>query len=720
MVLHALFLLSPDGPAYDAVAAACWLLANVLLFTVAWTWARRLFPEGSPLELIQHTVVLGWGCIVAVALGLGGLGYLTAHALLLGVVALSLLAWAAGHVWRAGPLPGRVPLDRAETAWLGVWAVLFGFWIGHVIARGLCKFPDDWDSLAYHMPLVDHWLQARSLCASACSRWTNPGNNELLALWAVGPFSGDFLMSLTNVPAAILFACSAVAFATGLGLPRSLAHLAGFALVCNFVVLKQLVDAENDVAVAACFFAALSYALRYQEGPRAGTLLLGAISLGLLAGVKYYALGYAALAFAVWILLAARARGPRGSVRVLFCGAAGIILLGGFWYLRNALMTGSPLYPREFFKHPDMLAQIYPAVAQSSFFGNRRPELLELYIEAIQQRTGPCQLAGFLLAPLSLAWLLVATAWYAFRVRDPVQARAHLAMALLLLGTGLLLGATPLAVEDRAGTLNQMYWYYCPVRYGLCFLSTATLAGMLLLRDVLFTRRGPNRDRLDGNLRPWVSRWPIAVYVLACAALAGTIVFQVYWAGRRLRLDWVDHLLMAVVFPLAGLNLRLLQAVWPRVRLRLVVLVAALPAWAWACTLLSATWHQGFVDHYDRMDAFAGLQALEPEASGSQTILVLQDRLYPFFGSRRQHHVYQPVYVPSSDWIMARLETENVRFVVADVDPPLLGMRRFLGFDECLGQHPERFRQVVVSTDHILVVVLQPPQRETGTKWPPN
>src|SRR5262249_43937211 len=156
------------------------------------------------------------------------------------------------------------------------------------------------DSLAYHIPLIDQWLHAGSLYAPDCTRWSSPGNNEVLGLWMVAPFSGDFLIHLNNLPPTLLLASTAVGLGTRLGLSRPLAHLGGMAVVCNLVVLKQLVDTENDVAVAACFFAAALYVVRSAEGAGAGSAVLAAVSLGLLAGVKFYALGYAVLAGACW------------------------------------------------------------------------------------------------------------------------------------------------------------------------------------------------------------------------------------------------------------------------------------------------------------------------------------------------------------------------------------------------------------------------------------
>src|SRR5262249_544298 len=150
-----------------------------------------------------------------------------------------------------------------------------------------------------HLPLVDSWLQAGGLYAPDCLHWYNPGGNELVAAWMVAPFSGDYLCGLTNAPAAVLLGFALVELGRNVGLSRPRAHLAGLAGVTDYVVLGQLADVSNDVAAAGLFVAGLAYALRFARGGRAADLALCAVCLGLLAGVKYYALGYTAVGYAV-------------------------------------------------------------------------------------------------------------------------------------------------------------------------------------------------------------------------------------------------------------------------------------------------------------------------------------------------------------------------------------------------------------------------------------
>ena len=174
----------------------------------------------------------------------------------------------------------------------------------------------------------------------------------------VGPFSGDFLIHLNNLPATILLASAAVGFGTQLGLRSSLANLGGLALVCHTVVLKQLADAENDVAVTACFFASLLYVFRSVEGERRSDLVLGAVSLGLLAGIKYYALGYAALVGLTWLLLVTAFRGRQMVLATGFAGIVGGLVFGGYWYIRNARNNRMPAFP-DGFVQPTRSSNLY-------------------------------------------------------------------------------------------------------------------------------------------------------------------------------------------------------------------------------------------------------------------------------------------------------------------------------------------------------------------------
>ena len=108
----------------------------------------------------------------------------------------------------------------------------------------------------------------------------------------------------------------------------------------------QLLGLGNDVPAVAFFLAGIWYGFRFVDEPGRPTLGLLAASLGLLGGVKYYALGYVGLAGFVICAMVLRRRGRRPAVRVAVALAAGFLLLSGYWYVRNLIMTGTPLFPR--------------------------------------------------------------------------------------------------------------------------------------------------------------------------------------------------------------------------------------------------------------------------------------------------------------------------------------------------------------------------------------
>jgi hypothetical protein len=701
----------PQVVARDLLVAPFWLLATALIAFASWLWARRLFPQDSGFASIGHALVLFWSSVVAVATVVGSLNCLNGSVLVVAGIMLSAVALAAYRVLPAVPLSGPKRTDPGNAWYIAMWAAVLSWAIGHVVTKGLLGFPTDFDSLAYHIPLVDLWLQGGTLNATGCSRWANPGNNELLALWMVAPFSGDFYVALTNLLPTALFACSIVSVATAMGLARPLAHLVGLTCVCNFVVLRQLADNENDIAVAACFFAATSYAMRYSTGHSAAVLALGAISLGLLAGIKYYALGYVGLVLVSWLAVTIATDGIRASLKLAFVIAAGIVIFGGYWYCRNWQMTGSPLYPKQLFGTSDLLSEICPFVAQTSFLGNGRPELPSLYIEAVWNKVGLYQVAALLFAPLSLLGLLVSAAWHALK-GDAPDTRARFWAFLLLVGTALVFGATPMAIEDVPGTLNQLRWGYTPLRYGLCFLSMTTLVAFLTFGRFLFHNRDPEKN---GAVIAWAAPSFLWMqYLVGCAFLAGLIGFQVSLAVQQVAARWLDNGLIASVLVSCALALWVLYKGWPWLGKSLVLLVglALLMFFVGATAFRSEQWHNGFVSQYVQL----GLYPTQLNDVDDHTICVLHSRCYPFFGSLRQRRVWQPVYVYSSAWLWESLRRENAAYIVVQWPAPSQSLKRFLGFEECMTTHPAAFRQVDGVRRYAVFEVLQFKQHESNTR----
>ena len=311
-----------------------------------------------------------------------------------------------------------------------------------------------------------------------------------------------------------------------------------------------------------------------------------------------------------------------------------------------------------------------------------------MFIKAIWTVMGPCQLAGFLLSPLTLSWLLVSGMWYC-RPDSFSKATCRLALAVLLVGTGALLAITPFAVEDDPGTLNQMHWQYCPVRYGLCFLSISVFGMLLLMEDGAAFLLRSCLGTAERHRVPRPSRLCFGLFLLPQFVLAFAVLLQLFQPGWQTEVQWTESFLIAASLVLIVASFSLIHALMPKWRTRFAAGLAAVAilGGSWGCQVLANRWHQGFARHYDQIvggDCFVFVE----DRPGPREICVLHSLCYPFFGSRRQCHVCQPVYAVSPEWLMSYFERQRVDLVVTGARLPYQGASQFQWFDLCLAKNP--------------------------------
>jgi hypothetical protein len=735
----------------DALIAPVWLGVNLLLVWTAWSWVRWVFSSDSPLAQVAHTIIVCWAAIVVSGLLLGSLRVLSGWALLLTVAGGAVLTLTLVHRRRLGRGSGgwqpempravvepagagdQLPRDRgnskpeaaesghrltrSERWWLTLWGALWAFWLARIVFDGLLRLPTDWDSLMYHIPLIDQWLRASSLYAPDDAFWYNPGNNELLGLWLVAPFSGDFLIGLNNLPAAILLSVGAIELAAGAGLARPTAHLVGLATVSTWPVLRQLADAENDIAVAGLFLTGLGYVLRHVRAGRLADLAFASVTLGLLAGVKYYALGYVAVAGIALILMTGAVRGLRPAVRVIPLLLLGLLLWSGYWYLRNLILTGTPIYPKGFTPAADLWSQMRPGSWTSTLLGSGRSEVWPLALDCVAAMAGPCHWLAVCSLPVCLVWLVTSGLWLRAQ-QQVVEGTIRLGLAFLLATSGLLLVTTPNTVETSPGTMNMLLGQYLPVRFGLCFLSLAVLGLALVLQD---------GSRLLGS---WMRRrWatistrhpkPGLVRRFLQAALASRTFWYAIYLGpgllilyqlghlleQRLRRDLVDWLLLAINLLIVTHILILCFKEWPKWRRSLVTALGAvtLLGMTWACAWLGARWHERFAAHYNGRFSVGLFNAVAEMDPASARLCVCEYRYYPFFGSKRQFPVCRPLWVPTYDRFLEYLRQHEVTCVVTRTDDPF-PQHRYEGVKTWLSAHPDLFHSPLEDGPYLLVQV---------------
>ncbi|MCI0377424.1 MAG: hypothetical protein L0215_07450 [Gemmataceae bacterium] len=675
---------------FDALIGLVWLFVTAGLVGAAWLWVKELFPHDNPFARTMHTVVLVWAAVVGMSISLGTLGILSGWFLLSVGALLSLTAIVIHWRRRGIPQVACEPRTMAASAWTWVWLSLLAFALVQVTFNGLTRFPMDWDTLTYHLPLVVQWLRVGSLYAPADAFWYNPGNNELWTLWQVAPFSGDFLHSFTNLPATILLACAAVELTQSSGASRAFANLAGVAVVSVWPVFRQLATTENDVAVAALFVASLAYIVRHLQGGQVMDLVWACASLGLLVGTKYYALGYAALAGGVLVGGAFFRRGLSACVHTGLAALVGCVLLGGYWYARNFLVAGSPTFPKSFTADTDLWAMMRPESWGSTLFGSGQVDVWPLAFEAVRAMLGICHVAALTAAPVSVLFLLIT----GYRLLRSATAQSvglsRIVVAFCVPVSFLVLGFTPNVVEVQPGTMDMLYRGYLPARFSLCFLSLCVVVSAVAFSDLV--RTIGHRSSGDTERKSWfavASRKYVSIAVIALvAALCG---WQLYnnWL-RTLRTDAADRLLLAVDLLLVALLIQLVREL--SVRLKAVLMSGAVLALLLGIAVgtahLSSHWHERFAVHYSRMYSNSVLQIADK--GHAPKLCVCDYRYYPFFGSRRDTWAHRPLWLPDAEALYDYLRRHSIELIVT-LQADTYVQRRYVNVRQWLDDDPALF-----------------------------
>ena len=274
---------------------------------------------------------------------------------------------------------------------VGVVALVFAHWgltTADALGRGIFNF----DSLWYHMPFAVEMAQSHSVTGvhyteTVFTNWFYPQNSELLHAVGILLTERDTLSLFLN------FGWLAIAFLAAwcIGRPYGRAPLtviaAAILLECHTLVVREPGAAKNDLMAAALLLAAIAILVnreasltrvagggdagaqrrpvfrpyrylgwlrrseaknpakpRYPHpptGPAAQMLPLAIAGLatGMAVGTKSTALAMAAALTVAVVFLAPVGRRWAAAGWWFAAGVAG----GGYWYLRNLIITGNPL-----------------------------------------------------------------------------------------------------------------------------------------------------------------------------------------------------------------------------------------------------------------------------------------------------------------------------------------------------------------------------------------
>jgi hypothetical protein len=246
---------------------------------------------------------------------------------------------------------------------VGVVGLVFAHWgltAKDALDRGIFNF----DSLWYHMPFAAEMVQSHSVTGlhyteTVFTNWFYPQNSELLHAVGILLTQRDTLSLFLN------FGFLGIAFLAAwcIGRPYGRGHLtvvaAAIVLECHTLVVREPGAAKNDLVAAALLLAAVAIILNARNArdvpspggpfvpPQDGTswlpvgwaLAAAGLAVGLAVGTKSTAVAMAA-ALTVAVIVLAPAGRRWAAAGWWFIPA---FLGGGYWYLRNLIVTGNPL-----------------------------------------------------------------------------------------------------------------------------------------------------------------------------------------------------------------------------------------------------------------------------------------------------------------------------------------------------------------------------------------
>jgi hypothetical protein len=442
--------------------ASAWLWTIGLNGLIGWAGyllARHAFGQRVGWPRVLASVILAWAWVTLGMEILGSLGLLARVPLLvwsvfgLGV-GLGFAAWKrrSENAAFSGALPGdEVP--RTDWEW-GATASLAGlFWASALLGVATLLIPVKVvsDGPIYHLYFAVRWWKAGRLFLIATPFGENaatyfPAVGDLWFTWLLTSWGSERLAKLGQAPFLLIAAQTAYALALRLGAGRTAAVIAACWFASSTPLLLYSFEANVDTIFVAGYLLAAYFFLRFalkDDGWPA--LALGGIAAGGALGTKTIGIVFVP----VLLILAALAAVIRpGSIRekagrLLFLAVTPAVM-AGYWYGRNAILTGNPLYP--------MHLAVGGRVLLSGWYEPKVMRFSRYYLPVQEWRALVDTLLAVIDPRLASVWLLALLggwSWGWRRVRNPWSAWIWLISVLAILNVALYWLVIPYRTQQR-------------------------------------------------------------------------------------------------------------------------------------------------------------------------------------------------------------------------------------------------------------------------------
>ena len=520
------------------VGTLLFFVSNLCALVIAARVALAVSSPARPWSLL--TALLGAYVLVAagVTLSLGVVGLLRPLPAL--VVLLVLGAPSALWLRRWMAEAGRRPivdghrllggLRAAPAGLVGASVALVLFWVANAIGAGIYLSVDD---RVYHAANAAQWIVSGRIGLTPFTYQSYfPLNAEVLCAWFMLPLGNDAVVGLTGLVYAALFVVATTGMLRRMGVSLASSLMAPVVVLSStFIIDYCATFSDVDFGGPAVLMASISLvgARRLRQGLLLRWLLAGGLA-GFAAGMKVPFALVAVVVMVVTAAAAARESGRRAGVRALALFGVAMVAFGGYFYLRNLLETGTPLYPAQLGPLPGPF--LASEQGQTSLAG------------LLSSPGGTSHLRGLLRQvfdwPASHAVLLgagvIASIVLVVRRRVSGHAYARAARTMLLVSMGVAVVVFPFQPFSGVNELSQVE---LNSRRYLIFPFVAGAALMAETLDLALTALRPSgRKRALSLLAvlllvPMLLRASLAVSVgMTVAGVAGVALARAGWLSR--------------------------------------------------------------------------------------------------------------------------------------------------------------------------------------------
>jgi hypothetical protein len=250
-----------------------------------------------------------------------------------------------------------------------VWGI-FGFLVlfgAFELFHAFIHAPWEYDTIAYHMPIIVEWMQSGSLWDVFYAVWGGPlgyypSNHELLLMWGVLPFGNDYLVNTANFLFIGVMLVVMYKILKEMGVRDFLAWLAGALVMVMPIFLRQVGTGQVDLLMALGIVLTWYYFLRTFLRKDGLLLMPVLLVMALTLGTKYLAIIYSVPIVVVFFFLWQYWRKGSRWWFLWFLFVMGT--LGSIWYWRNLFLTGNPIFPAEVAIGETVLFQGYSGLTE--------------------------------------------------------------------------------------------------------------------------------------------------------------------------------------------------------------------------------------------------------------------------------------------------------------------------------------------------------------------